>query len=61
MKVTIAAALIAAGTALLVAPAAHADPNNCSTYSHTPGGYTADLHRCGFASVAIRCLAHVCE
>ena len=30
----------------------HATPNDpCEQYSHTPDGYTADLHRCGFASL----------
>jgi hypothetical protein len=44
----------AAALALIGAPVAHADPT-CSkvglTYSGTPDGYVADMHRCGFASL----------
>jgi Protein of unknown function (DUF732) len=53
MKVIVAA--MAAGAAALAvagAPVAHAAPNDpCEQYSHTPDGYIADMHRCGFASL----------
>jgi hypothetical protein len=38
---------------LIGSPVAHADPGDpfCKNYSHTPNGYIADMHRCGFASL----------
>ena len=50
--ITAAIAAGAAALAVIAAPVAHADPNDpCEQYSHSPDGYTADLHRCGFSSL----------